>query len=177
MRTTTTHLVVKGLVKPAYIHGMSPAEMPDQDLLHEIKRIGSGFLYPDIGWNVIIMPVLLPMLDLAYSKQVIPPPLVAWVWNDATGMDIIFGEKHCEFVSHSANNAKSLLSDHMHALLCQSHDIVELRRHAYYLERIQIRATKPHDNFVPTPRKNQCPIKLHTLRLHGHSWTSSIHLP
>ena len=61
------------------------ANLVSGNFVHEQCRILSGFLWPEIGWEVIKIPGFANRPSLEYRMdQEIQPPLMAWVEGKAT---------------------------------------------------------------------------------------------
>lgn len=69
--------------------------------LRECSMIRDGFIWPDeLGWVVVTMPGFTPRRPLTYDRQVVPPPLCAWVSPEATDNDIMFDRRHGNYRCH-----------------------------------------------------------------------------
>ena len=86
-----THVEVRGKILPDYIKRLANSMHPPQPaLLYKQYSIIKGFLFPDIGWEVLSVPGLTPQPELEYHCQVVPPPLNAWFDTEASDLNLIF---------------------------------------------------------------------------------------
>ena len=67
------------------------AVFDEPELRAEAVLIKEGFLHPNIGWTINVMPGFPPSTNVVtYYPQVIPPPLRAWVKIEATRASMVF---------------------------------------------------------------------------------------
>ena len=127
-----TRFKVTGYVCPEYVmqQGCNFPALYEQ---HEMHRILTGFLYPEIGWEVLDVPGQSPMPPLTYCHQEVPPPMNGWVKSTATDADIIFGRDR-GLCHRSTDDAVSLTSERMFRILCHSNLMTGLRSAAYHLK-------------------------------------------
>ena len=79
-----------GHVHPDYISHRGPSFQSTIYEQHEMYRILTGFLYPEIGWDVLNVPGQSPMPPVTYWNQEVLPPMNGWVKSVATYADIVF---------------------------------------------------------------------------------------
>ena len=99
-----------------------------------MHRILTGFLYPEIGWDVLDVPGQSPMPPVTYRKQEVPPPMNGWVKSMATDADIVFGPDR-SLCYRETDGAVLLSSERMFRLLCMSSLMTGLRSVTYHLKR------------------------------------------
>ena len=134
-RHSETHLKLTGCVFPHYIMALVESERPVAgECLHDQQRILEGFLYPDIGWDVISVPGLSQMPEVTYTEQVVPPPLHGWVRADASDADILFNH-HRPLCRAQESDKVSFTSKRMFSLISQGKRMNDWSTQAFHLKK------------------------------------------
>ena len=108
---TPTQMLVVGRVAPdiaQQFFGDYPCD--DETITQEYERIKEGFLYPEIGWDVVDAPGMTKMPPMTYQNQEIPPPMNAWVESGSSDAKLLFAEPR-PFCYRNNSDCESFSSD------------------------------------------------------------------
>jgi hypothetical protein len=97
----------------------------------ELELIKNGSIWPSIGWSINSMPGLQPMPALEYHRQMIPPPLRAWVKRDTSAEKILLGGEKV-WRPPLADDAEPLSTINHHHLFCMSRMLIDMQSHGFF---------------------------------------------
>ena len=108
---TPTQMLVVGRVAPdiaQQFFGDYPCD--GETITEEYEQIKEGFLYPEIGWDVVDAPGMTKMPPMTYQNQEIPPPMNAWVESGSSDAKLLFAEPR-PFCYRNNSDCESFSSD------------------------------------------------------------------
>ena len=131
-----SRMLVMGCVVDVAERMSADNQQADQKIAQEQFRILKGFLYPEIGWDVISAPGMFEMPAITYRDQKVPPPMNACINPGTSNAALLFGVPRPFCHLHANTGAESFSSDRMFSVICEAQLLVDMRSNAYHLKEL-----------------------------------------